>query len=312
MNSLTPRLRRIGDRLVGPGQPVYVIGEIGINHNGDLRTAMALIDAAKAAGMDAVKFQKRTPEVCTPRDQWEVERDTPWGRMTYIDYRHRVEFGAEDYRQIDDYCREIGIDWFASPWDVESVDFLGAFSPSTYKVASASLTDDVLLRALRATGRTIILSTGMSTPAQIRHAVEVLGSDNIVMMHATSTYPAPPEQLNLRMIKTLEAEYPNVPIGYSGHEVGLQTTLCAVALGAVMVERHITLDRAMWGSDQSASVEPEGMRRLVRDIRVIESALGDGVKQVYDGERNAMAKLRRVSGVVAEAEAARFGPERVA
>ncbi|CAL8979254.1 N,N'-diacetyllegionaminic acid synthase [Propionicimonas sp. T2.31MG-18] len=310
--NISPRLRRIGDRLVGPGQPVYVIGEIGINHNGDLRTAMALIDAAKAAGMDAVKFQKRTPEVCTPRDQWEVERDTPWGRMTYIDYRHRVEFGAEDYRQIDDYCREIGIDWFASPWDVESVDFLGAFSPSTYKVASASLTDDVLLRALRATGRTIILSTGMSTPAQIRHAVEVLGSDNIVMLHATSTYPAPPEQLNLRMIKTLEAEYPNVPIGYSGHEVGLQTTLCAVALGAVMVERHITLDRAMWGSDQSASVEPEGMRRLVRDIRVIESALGDGVKQVYDGERNAMAKLRRVSGVVAEAEAARFGPERVA
>lgn len=310
--NISPRLRRIGDRLVGPGQPVYVIGEIGINHNGDLRTAMALIDAAKAAGMDAVKFQKRTPEVCTPRDQWEVERDTPWGRMTYIDYRHRVEFGAEDYRQIDDYCREIGIDWFASPWDVESVDFLGAFSPSTYKVASASLTDDVLLRALRATGRTIILSTGMSTPAQIRHAVEVLGSDNIVMLHATSTYPAPPEQLNLRMIKTLEAEYPNVPIGYSGHEVGLQTTLCAVALGAVMVERHITLDRAMWGSDQSASVEPEGMRRLVRDIRVIEAALGDGVKQVYDGERNAMAKLRRVSGVVAEAEAARFGPERVA
>ncbi len=310
--NISPRLRRIGGRLVGPGQPVYVIGEIGINHNGDLRTAMALIDAAKAAGMDAVKFQKRTPEVCTPRDQWEVERDTPWGRMTYIDYRHRVEFGAEDYRQIDDYCREIGIDWFASPWDVESVDFLGAFSPSTYKVASASLTDDVLLRALRATGRTIILSTGMSTPAQIRHAVEVLGSDNIVMLHATSTYPAPPEQLNLRMIKTLEAEYPNVPIGYSGHEVGLQTTLCAVALGAVMVERHITLDRAMWGSDQSASVEPEGMRRLVRDIRVIESALGDGVKQVYDGERSAMAKLRRVSGVVAEAEAARFGPERVA
>lgn len=310
--NISPRLRRIGDRLVGPGQPVYVIGEIGINHNGDLRTAMALVDAAKAAGMDAVKFQKRTPEVCTPRDQWEVERDTPWGRMTYIDYRHRVEFGAEDYRQIDDYCREIGIDWFASPWDVESVDFLGAFSPSTYKVASASLTDDVLLRALRATGRTIILSTGMSTPAQIRHAVEVLGSDNIVMLHATSTYPAPPEQLNLRMIKTLEAEYPNVPIGYSGHEVGLQTTLCAVALGAVMVERHITLDRAMWGSDQSASVEPEGMRRLVRDIRVIESALGDGVKQVYDGERSAMAKLRRVSGVVAEAEAARFGPERVA
>ncbi|MCC6497305.1 MAG: N-acetylneuraminate synthase family protein [Propionibacteriaceae bacterium] len=312
MSTINPRLRRIGDRLVGPGQPVYVIGEIGINHNGDLRTALALIDVAKAAGMDAVKFQKRTPEVCTPRDQWEVERDTPWGRMTYLDYRYRVEFGADDYRQIDDYCREIGIDWFASPWDIESVDFLGAYAPPAFKVASASLTDDNLLKAMRATGRTVILSTGMSTPEQIRHAVEVLGSRNIILCHATSTYPAPPEQLNLRMIETLAAEYPNVPVGYSGHEVGLQTTLCAVALGAVLVERHITLDRAMWGSDQSASVEPEGMRRLVRDIRVLEAALGDGVKQVYPGELSAMAKLRRVSGVVADAQASGQGPERVA
>jgi sialic acid synthase SpsE len=308
--NVNPRLRRIGDRLVGPGQLVYVIGEIGINHNGDLRTALALIDQARAAGMDAVKFQKRTPEVCTPKDQWDLERDTPWGRMSYIEYRRRVEFGAEEYRQIDDYCREVGIDWFASPWDVESVDFLQGFNAPAYKVASASLTDDLLLRAMRATGRTVILSTGMSTPEQIRHAVEVLGSRNIVLLHATSTYPCPPEQLNLRMVNTLEAEYPNVPIGYSGHEVGLQSTICAVALGACMVERHITLDRAMWGSDQSASVEPEGMRRLVRDIRVIETALGDGVKQVYDGERAAMKKLRRVPGVVADAE--QLGPERVA
>jgi len=290
---------------------VYVIGEIGINHNGDLRNAFALIDAAKAAGMDAVKFQKRTPEVCTPRDQWGIERDTPWGRMTYLDYRHRVEFSAEDYRQIDEYCQEVGIDWFASPWDVESVDFLGAFNQPAFKVASACLTDDTLLRAMRATGKTVILSTGMSTPDQIRHAVEVLGSRNIILCHATSTYPAPPEQLNLRMIETLAAEYPNVPVGYSGHEVGLQTTLCAVALGAVLVERHITLDRAMWGSDQSASVEPEGMRRLVRDIRVLEASLGDGVKQVYPGELSAMKKLRRVAGVVAEAAAGQ-GPERVA
>jgi len=288
-----------------------LIGEIGINHNGDLRNAFALIDAAKAAGMDAVKFQKRTPEVCTPRDQWGIERDTPWGRMTYLDYRHRVEFSAEDYRQIDEYCQEVGIDWFASPWDVESVDFLGAFNQPAFKVASACLTDDTLLRAMRATGKTVILSTGMSTPDQIRHAVEVLGSRNIILCHATSTYPAPPEQLNLRMIETLAAEYPNVPVGYSGHEVGLQTTLCAVALGAVLVERHITLDRAMWGSDQSASVEPEGMRRLVRDIRVLEASLGDGVKQVYPGELSAMKKLRRVAGVVAEAAAGQ-GPERVA
>jgi sialic acid synthase SpsE len=311
VNSINPRLRRIGDKLVGPGQPVYVIGEIGINHNGELRNAFALIDAAKAAGMNAVKFQKRTPEVCTPRDQWDIERDTPWGRMTYLAYRHRVEFGAEEYRQIDEYCLEVGIDWFASPWDVESVDFLGAFNQPAFKVASACLTDDTLLRAMRATGKTVILSTGMSTPDQIRHAVEVLGSRNIILCHATSTYPAPPEQLNLRMIETLTAEYPNVPVGYSGHEVGLQTTLCAVALGAVLVERHITLDRSMWGSDQSASVEPEGMRRLMRDIRVLEASLGDGVKQVYPGEISAMKKLRRVAGVVAEAAAGQ-GPERVA
>ena len=310
--NINPRLRRIGDRLVGPGQPVYVIGEIGINHNGDLRTALALIDQARAAGMDAVKFQKRTPEVCTPRDQWDVERDTPWGRMTYIEYRHRVEFGAAEYRQIDDYCREVGIDWFASPWDTDSVEFLAEFNPPAYKVASACLTDDLLLRTLRATGQTVILSTGMSTPEQIRHAVEVLGSNGTVLLHATSTYPAPPEQLNLRMINTLQTEYPNVPIGYSGHEVGLQSTLCAVALGACMVERHITLDRSMWGSDQAASVEPEGMRRLVRDIRVVESALGDGVKQVYPGELSAMRKLRRVAGVVAELEADHGGTGRVA
>jgi N-acetylneuraminate synthase len=311
-SSVNPRLRRIGDKLVGPGQHVYVIGEIGINHNGELRNALALIDQAKAAGMDAVKFQKRTPEVCTPRDQWDIERDTPWGRMTYLAYRHRVEFGAEEYRQIDEYCQEIGIDWFASPWDVESVDFLGAFNSPAFKVASACLTDDLLLRAMRSTGKTVILSTGMSTPDQIRHAVEVLGSRNIILCHATSTYPAPPEQLNLRMIETLAAEYPNVPVGYSGHEVGLQTTLCAVALGAVLVERHITLDRAMWGSDQSASVEPEGMRRLVRDIRVLEASLGDGVKQVYPGELAAMKKLRRVAGVVAESGQAGHGPEQVA
>jgi len=301
-------LRRLGDRQVGPGEPVYVIGEIGINHNGELANAIALIDAAKAAGMDAVKFQKRTPEICTPRDQWDIERDTPWGRMTYIDYRHRVEFGEAEYAAIDDYCREQGIDWFASPWDVPSVEFLDRFNPPAHKIASASLTDDELLRAARASGRTVILSTGMSTPDQIRHAVEVLGSRNAVLLHANSTYPAPPEQLNLRVINSLMAEYPNVPVGYSGHEVGLQSTLAAVALGACVIERHITLDRAMWGSDQSASVEPEGMRRLVRDIRVLEAALGDGIKQVYPGELAAMKKLRRVPGSLAEPD----GPERAA
>ena len=292
--TLSAPSRTIGDSIVGAGRPVYITGEIGINHNGELSNAFALIDQAAAAGCDAVKFQKRTPEVCTPRDQWEIERDTPWGRMTYIDYRHRVEFGVEEYAAIDEYARQRGIAWFASPWDVESVDFLEQFDVPAHKVASASLTDDELLRRLRATGRTIILSTGMSTPRQIRHAVEVLGSDTIVLCHATSTYPAKPSELNLRMIHTLQAEFPNVPIGYSGHETGLQTTLAAVALGAAFVERHITLDRAMWGSDQAASVEPPGLQRLVRDIRTISESLGDGVKRIYDGELAAMKKLRRV------------------
>jgi N-acetylneuraminate synthase len=292
--TFTTPSRSIGDKVIAAGRPVYITGEIGINHNGELSNAFALIDQAAAAGCDAVKFQKRTPEICTPRDQWQIERDTPWGRMTYIDYRHRVEFGVEEYAAIDEYARQRGIAWFASPWDVESVDFLEQFDVPAHKVASASLTDDELLRRLRATGRTIILSTGMSTPRQIRHAVEVLGSDSIVLCHATSTYPAKPSELNLRMIHTLQAEFPNVPIGYSGHETGLQTTLAAVALGATFVERHITLDRAMWGSDQAASVEPPGLQRLVRDIRTISESLGDGVKKIYDGELAAMKKLRRV------------------
>lgn len=224
--------------------------------------------------------------------------------MTYIDYRHRVEFGEAEYQAISEHCKKRGIDWFASPWDTEAVAFLEKFDLPAHKVASASLTDDELLRALRATGRTVILSTGMSTPKQIRHAVEVLGSDNILMCHATSTYPAQAEELNLRVINTLQAEYPNVPIGYSGHETGLQTTLAAVALGATFVERHITLDRAMWGSDQAASVEPQGLTRLVRDIRTIEASLGDGVKKVYESELGPMKKLRRVTGVVAESEIA--------
>lgn len=292
--------RRLGERMVGIGNPVYITGEIGINHNGDLANAIALIDQAADAGCDAVKFQKRTPEVCTPRDQWDVERDTPWGRMCYIDYRHRVEFGVEQYAAIDEHAKRRGIAWFASPWDIESIDFLEGFDVPAHKVASACLTDDELLRRLRATGRTVVLSTGMSTMRQIRHAVEVLGSDNIILCHATSTYPAQAKELNLKMIYTLQSEFPNVPIGYSGHETGLQTTLAAVAMGATFVERHITLDRSMWGSDQAASVEPQGLARLVRDVRVISEAMGDGVKQIYDRERTAMKKLRRVPGELAD------------
>ncbi len=279
---------------MGDGHPVYVIAEIGINHNGSLDVAKKLIEGAAHAGCDAVKFQKRTPELCVPMDQRSIERDTPWGRMTYMDYRYKVEFGFDEYSEIDRYCRELGIDWFASCWDEEAVDFMEQFNPPCYKAASASLTDLTLLKKTKATGRPLIISTGMSTMEEVDGAVAALGRDNLVLAHTNSTYPCPVEELNLRMIGTLKSLYPEVPVGYSGHEVGLATTWAAVALGAVFVERHVTLDRAMWGSDQAASVEISGMSRLVSNIRDIEKALGDGVKRVYDGEAAARKKLRRV------------------
>ena len=285
---------KIGSRLVGEGQPTYVVAEIGINHNGSLDLAKQMIHAAFIAGVDAVKFQKRTPELCVPPEQRGQMRETPWGYITYLDYRYKVEFSEADYREIDRYCRELGVTWFASVWDEPSVDFMEAFNPVAYKVPSASLTDHNLLRHLRKTGRPVILSTGMSTMDEIRAAVAVLGLENLVITHATSTYPCDPHELNLRMIPTLKAEFP-VPVGYSGHEVGLVPSAVAVALGACMVERHITLDRAMWGSDQAASVEPGGFERLVKYIRVTEQSLGDGVKVVYESEMGARKKLRRVS-----------------
>lgn len=285
---------RIGDRLVGTGHPVFIVGEIGINHNGEVETAKRLVDMAAEVGCDAVKFQKRTPELCVPPEFKDVMRDTPWGLMSYLDYRRKIEFGFDAYREIDRHCKDAGMIWFASCWDEDSVDFMERFDPPCYKVASASLTDHDLLRRKRATGKPVILSTGMSTLQEIRAAVEVLGEDDLIIMHSTSAYPCPPEELNLRVIETYRQEF-GCPLGYSGHEVGLQTTLAAAVLGAVMVERHITLDRSMWGSDQAASVEKTGMRRLVRDIRVIETAMGDGVKRVYDSERTAMKRLRRVT-----------------
>ena len=289
---------KIGNKLVGDGQPVFIIAEIGINHNGSLDIAKKMIDGAVHAGCDAVKFQKRTPEICVPKDQWNIERETPWGRMTYLEYRYKVEFTKDDYTEIDRYCKEKGILWFASCWDEPSVEFMEQFNPPCYKAASASLTDIELLKKKKATGRPLIISTGMSTMEEIETAVEAVGTDNLLIAHATSTYPCPPEELNLRMIQTLKAKYPMCPIGYSGHETGLATTWAAVALGATFVERHITLDRAMWGTDQAASVEIGGLERLVANIRDIEKAMGDGIKRVYDSELGPRKKLRRVQSTV--------------
>ncbi|WP_084100012.1 N-acetylneuraminate synthase family protein [Demequina sp. NBRC 110051] len=284
---------QIGAHKVGPGQPVYVIAEIGLNHNGSVDNALRLIDVAIEAGCQAVKFQKRTPEISTPEHMKDTPRDTPWGTMTYLEYRYKVEFEKDEYAQIDAYCKARGIDWFASPWDEPAVDFLEEMDTVAYKIASASVTDLGMLRRIKETGKPVILSTGMSTIEQIDTAVETLGTDNLVILHATSTYPLPPEEANLLMIPTLAERY-GLPTGYSGHEPGLQISVAAVALGAVAVERHITLDRTMWGSDHAASLEPGGLKTLVRDIRIIEQGLGDGVKRVFPGELAPLSKLRRV------------------
>jgi N-acetylneuraminate synthase len=290
------RTIRFGNRVLGDGQPVYVVAEIGINHNGDLDIARRLIDAAVEAGCDAVKFQKRTPELCVPPEQQGQLRQTPWGTMTYLDYRRRVEFDADDYRSLVEQCQRRSIDWLVSCWDEPSVDVVEWFEPVAYKVPSAALTDVPLLERLRRTGRPIVLSTGMSTMAQIDAAVERLGTGNLLITHATSTYPCPLAELNLRVIPALRARF-DCPIGYSGHEVGLPTTVAAACLGACLVERHITLDRAMWGTDQAASIEPHGFDRLVKYIRDVEAAMGTGIKTVYESELAGLRKLRRVDRV---------------
>lgn len=284
---------KIAKSLVGPGEPTFLVAEIGINHNGDLEQAKKLINIAAGAGCDAVKFQKRTIDVVYTAEELALPRDNPFGQ-TNGDLKRGLEFGQDEYAEIDSFCRSLGIPWLASCWDVESVDFIEQFDPPCYKISSACLTDDRLLRHHRSKGRPILLSTGMSTTEQIDHAVEVLGREKLALMHCTSSYPCKPEELNLKLIPRLIERY-DLPVGYSGHEIGLYTTLAAVVLGACVVERHITLDRAMWGSDQAASIEPHGLARLVKDIRAVELAMGDGVKQVYESEIPVQRKLRRAT-----------------
>ena len=284
---------KIVNKSIGDGHPVFVIAEIGINHNGSVELAKKMIEGAFFAGCDAVKFQKRTPELCVPRDQWDIERDTPWGKMTYINYRNRMEFNKEQFSEIVEFCNKKNILWFASCWDESAVDFVEDFNPSLYKISSASLTDVALLLKLRNLDKPLILSTGMSTLEEIESAVDILTIDKLMIAHATSAYPCNYEELNLNMIRTLRDKYPNTPIGYSGHEVGLSPSWAAVSLGAAFIERHITLDRAMWGTDQAASVEIIGFMRLVSNIRDIEKALGNGIKKVYESELQPKNKLRR-------------------
>ena len=275
---------------------IYIIAEIGINHNGDMSIAKKLIDIAKVAGCDVVKFQKRNPDVCVPEHQKTIMRDTPWGRMTYLDYKYKVEFNQNQYDEIDIYCKEKDIKWSASPWDLDSLDFLNQYDIPFIKIPSALLTDLELIKESVKTGKKIIISTGMSTIEEIDSAVNTIKKVNAeakyAILHCNSTYPAPNDELNLNCIKTLKDKY-NCEVGYSGHEFGLTTTIASVCLGATIIERHITLDRTMWGTDQMCSVEPQGLIKLVRGIKELNKALGDGEKVVTETEKPIREKLRK-------------------
>jgi N-acetylneuraminate synthase len=287
---------RIGHHVIGENESCFIIAEIGINHNGSVELAKKLIDIAVSSGCDAVKFQKRTINVVYTQKELEMPRPNPFGE-TNGDLKHGLEFGYNEYQEINEYCQIKNILWFASCWDEASVDFISKFNPPCYKISSASLTDDNLLKYTKSKGKPILISTGMSTVEEIDHAVQVLGTDNLVIYHCTSTYPTDNKEANLNVVRSFLEKY-DVPIGYSGHERGLTPSSVAVAMGAHSVERHITLDRTLWGSDQAASLEPEGLFRLVRDIRQIPLLLGNGVKTVYDSEKPIIQKLRRVKNTV--------------
>lgn len=284
---------KIGSKLVGDGQPFFVTGEIGINHSGSLELAKKLIDLAVESGCDAVKFQKRTIDVVYTPEELARPRENPFGE-TNGDLKRGLEFGLSVYQEIDRYCKEKNILWFASCFNEASVDFIDQFNPPCYKIASASLTDSSLLKHIRNKGKPIILSTGMSTLKQVERAVEILGEKDLIILHCTSTYPSEESELNLFVIQTLKSKYPNVPVGYSGHERSVKPSLYAACFGACMIERHITTDRTMWGSDQASSLGPMGLHFLVSDLRVIEQVRGDGIKKLLDSEIPIMKKLRRV------------------
>ena len=284
----------IGNYKIGDEQPCFIIAEIGINHNGSVELAKKMIDIAVTTGCDAVKFQKRTVDIVYTKEELASERKSVFGN-TNGDLKRGLEFGEKEYKEIDEYCKEKGIIWFASCWDENSVDFIEQFNPPCYKIASACLTDDNLLRYTKEKGKPIILSTGMSTMEEIKHAVSILGEENLIILHCTSTYPSNADEMNLRVIENFRKEF-SCPIGYSGHERGITPSVLAVAMGACVVERHITTDRTNWGSDQAASLETAGLYHMVRDIRQTPIILGDGKKIVYPRELPIIDKLRRVKG----------------
>lgn len=283
---------KIADKLIGDNYPCFIIAEIGINHNGSVELAKKMIDIAVTTGCDAVKFQKRTVDVVYSKEELAKERKSVFGN-TNGDLKRGLEFDYEQYKEIDEYCKAKKIMWFASCWDEQSVDFMEQFDIPCYKIASACLTDDNLLKYTKSKGKPILISTGMSTMEQIEHAVNILGEDNLIIYHCTSTYPSDSFEMNLKVIPEFKKRF-NCPIGYSGHERGISPSVMAVVLGANSVERHITTDRTNWGSDQAASLETSGLYHMVRDIRQVPEILGDGIKVVYPREIPIIEKLRRV------------------
>lgn len=276
---------------------VYTIAEIGINHNGDMDICRKLINLSAACGFDAVKFQKRNPDVCVPEDQKSKIRSTPWGEITYLDYKKQVEFEKEEYDEIDALCADIDIAWSASPWDIDSIDFLAEYGLPWVKVPSALINDQKYLEHIGSTFKHVILSTGASDSDGVQKAYNILASSgncvHLDVLHCNSTYPAPVKDLNLRCINTLKLSFPQSNIGYSGHEYGLLSSIATVALGSKIIERHVTLDKGMWGSDQACSLEPHAMFKLIRGIRELEEALGDDVKKITEAELEKMKSLRK-------------------
>ena len=281
----------LGKKKIGLGKPTYFIAEIGINHNGDVKIAKKLIDAAANIGCHAVKFQKRNPNTCVPENQKNLMRETIWGRMTYLEYREKIEFGKKEYKEIENYCKRKKIDWFCSCWDIDSVNFIKKFNPICYKIPSACLTNDKLLEVIKKQNKPMLLSTGMSTIKEIDSAMKILSKKNLIVFQSTSSYPCEIEELNLNVIPNFIKKY-KIPIGYSGHEARVSPSIAAYVLGACIIERHLTLDRSMWGTDQAASLEPEGYKILIESCKKIEQALGDGKKRVFKSEVAAKQKLR--------------------
>jgi len=272
---------------------IFIIAEAGINHNGEINLAKNLIDVAVTAGCDAVKFQKRTPDICVPEKMKSVMRETPWGVMTYLDYKKKIEFGELEFDIIANYCEQKNIAWSASAWDIESLKFLDKYDLTFNKVASALATHKEFLKEVAKRKILTYVSVGMCEYGDIDAIVSIFHDYNcpLVLMHTISTYPANDEDLNLKMIQTLAEKY-GLPVGYSGHESSVSPSIVAATLGAVAIERHITLDRAMWGTDHSASLEANGLNQLVGSIRKISVVLGDGVKKKIEAETEVAKKLR--------------------